>query len=313
MGRGFFIMLSVFVCISLFSSCKVKTPKGILSESNMEKLLYDYHLAQSLAENGDSVEYRLPVYTESVLAKYKLSHDDFERSLKWYSRHADVLYKIYDRINQRLDNEAQIFGVSSNRLLADNYINAATSGDTANIWKGESTGLLLPKIGRNILSFRIMADSIFKPKDKFEWYFNSMFIYQKGKRNAVAVMAVRYENDSITSVQQQVYGNMKNSLVLSSVNLPIKQIEGFIYLEEPIDTPVKFLFLRDIALIRMREKSNKDSVSVSKPDSLVVDTEAEKKRFIDSIQNTAKESDSGDHFRPVTRERAKPHEKLLPR
>ena len=66
MGRGFFIMLSVFVCISLFSSCKVKTPKGILSESNMEKLLYDYHVAQSLAENGDSVEYRLPVYTESV-------------------------------------------------------------------------------------------------------------------------------------------------------------------------------------------------------------------------------------------------------
>ena len=313
MRISFSIMLSIVVCIFMFSSCKVRTPKGILSESRMENFLYDYHMAQSMAERGDSVEYKMSVYTEAVLAKYKLSHDDLERSLKWYSRHADVLYKIYDKINQRLDNEIQVFGASSNRLQAFDYTNSAVSGDTANIWQGKSSCLLLPRIGQNMLSFRILADSICKPKDKFEWSFNSQFVYQSGKKNAVAVIAVRYENDSVTSVQQQVYGNMKNSVVLSSANLPIKQIEGFIYLEEPMNTSAKFLFLRDISLVRIYNKSKKDSVVVSKPDSVAVDKDAESKRFIDSIQNTAKESNQGDHFRSVVRERARPHEKNLPR
>ena len=106
MRTSFIILLSV-VCALCFS-CKVRTPKGIPSESKMENLLYDYHRAQSMADSKDSADYKLRLYTDAVLAKYDLSHDDFDSIMKWYSRHADKLYKVYEKVNQRLDNEAQV-------------------------------------------------------------------------------------------------------------------------------------------------------------------------------------------------------------
>ena len=44
----------VFCCLTLAScvlmGCKPKRPKGILSESKMENVMVDYHLAQGMAE-----------------------------------------------------------------------------------------------------------------------------------------------------------------------------------------------------------------------------------------------------------------------
>lgn len=318
MRTSFIILLSV-VCALCFS-CKVRTPKGIPSESKMENLLYDYHRAQSMADSKDSADYKLCLYTDAVLAKYDLSHDDFDSIMKWYSRHADKLYKVYEKVNQRLDNEAQVYGASPNLRASGKYTNVATTGDTANIWRSATEGLLIPKAGHNIFSFRIVNDSICKPKDKFEWNFNTQFIYQSGRKNAVAVMAVRYENDSVTSVQQQLYGNMDNTLVLSAANLPIKQIEGFIYLEEPLDSKAKLLFLSKFVLVRFHNTEKRDSIIISNTDSTAVKgdsskvmTEKEKQEFIDSIQNTANGDRQGDHFRTAPRRRAMPREKILPR
>ena len=41
------------VCIVVFAvaGCKVKRPGGVIPESEMENLLYDYHLAKSMGDN----------------------------------------------------------------------------------------------------------------------------------------------------------------------------------------------------------------------------------------------------------------------
>ena len=45
-----FIQLATFwASIVFIYSCKPGVPDGVLSESKMEKVLYDYHLAQGMA------------------------------------------------------------------------------------------------------------------------------------------------------------------------------------------------------------------------------------------------------------------------
>ena len=42
-----------FICMFVFAvaGCKVKRPSDVISESKMENLLYDYHVAKSMGDN----------------------------------------------------------------------------------------------------------------------------------------------------------------------------------------------------------------------------------------------------------------------
>ena len=61
--RWFIILLSVFC---LFS-CEVKRPKGVMSDSKMEEVLYDYHIAKAMGEQLPySENYKRVLYIESA-------------------------------------------------------------------------------------------------------------------------------------------------------------------------------------------------------------------------------------------------------
>ena len=86
------------------TSCKVRTPKGIISPDKMENLLYDYHEAQAIAKNTNNKDNNTEIYTEAVLQKYNVSRKEFNNSMEYYSRHADQLYKIYTNLEKRFQN-----------------------------------------------------------------------------------------------------------------------------------------------------------------------------------------------------------------
>jgi len=51
--------------------CKVKRPDDVISESKMENLLYDYHLAKSMGDNLPySENYKKALYLDAVFKKY---------------------------------------------------------------------------------------------------------------------------------------------------------------------------------------------------------------------------------------------------
>ena len=54
MASRLVLLLSIFQFFNFsifFSSCKPSIPGGVISESKMERVLYDYHVAQSIADN----------------------------------------------------------------------------------------------------------------------------------------------------------------------------------------------------------------------------------------------------------------------
>lgn len=259
MARLSFILPALLSSLCL--SCTVRAPRGIPSESEMERLLYDYHLAQSAAGSEDSADYKLRLYTDAVLAKHGMSRNDFDSAMRWYSRHADKLYEVYGSLSRRLSNEAQALGAAPGLSASGRYAGLAPAGDTANIWRGPSGGLLLPYAGCNVFSFQIDNDSVFKPSDKYEWHFNTKFVYQSGRKSAVAALAVRYENDSVTSVQRQIYSDSENMLSLTAADLPVRRIEGFVYLEEELGAEARMLFLSKFVLARFRSQIRRDTAS----------------------------------------------------
>lgn len=46
-----FQLCCICLLVLIVSACKVKRPDSVISESEMENLLYDYHIAKAMGEN----------------------------------------------------------------------------------------------------------------------------------------------------------------------------------------------------------------------------------------------------------------------
>ena len=88
----------------LFSACSNR-PSNVLSESKMEKVLYDVYLAEAEIDNNyaafstDSV--RKQKLLNSVLKKHKITEAALDTSLAWYSGHLESYFKINDAVSKR--------------------------------------------------------------------------------------------------------------------------------------------------------------------------------------------------------------------
>ena len=128
---------SIILCLSalLLSACSVRPPKGVLSQSKMEDVLYDYHLAQSLAQqtSTDSLAHYTMRYRQAVYEKYGIDEATFQRSMEWYARHTDKLSKIYDRLAERYGCTAAILkerspSCGSGRIYDGTFTGTLTDG-----------------------------------------------------------------------------------------------------------------------------------------------------------------------------------------
>lgn len=234
---------------ALLCSCKSEVPKGILDRGEMENLLYDYHLAQSLAKNAkDSVYYRTRVYIEAVYRKYGVDEEGFNRSMEWYTRNSEELFEIYKRIDKRFSEVKSTGGVQGNR-----YATMTEPGDTMNIWKGKDF-YLLTNSWNNHLDFDFPADSLYAPGDRLMWQFDTQWYYRDGSKTAQLVLAVVYDNDSVASVTQSLYGSGEQEVNIRVGDRPVKSVAGLLYLAEPWAEQPKILTVSEPVLVRFRKK-----------------------------------------------------------
>ena len=113
--------------------CKVKRPDDVISESKMENLLYDYHLAKSMGDNLPySENYKKALYLDAVFKKYGTTEAVFDSSLVWYTRNTEVLSKIYEKVSKRL--KAQQNEINHLIALRDNKPKMSESGDSIDVW-----------------------------------------------------------------------------------------------------------------------------------------------------------------------------------
>ena len=80
-----FQLCCICLLVLITSACKVKRPDSVISESQMENLLYDYHIAKAMGENMPGGEnYKL--YLRNMVQQKKFL------TRLWYGIHATQKY-----------------------------------------------------------------------------------------------------------------------------------------------------------------------------------------------------------------------------
>ena len=242
----------------------------------MEDILYDYHVAQSMAKNdpdNSQVDFNRTAYFMGVLKKHQVSEADFDSSLVYYYSHVDHFTGIYDRVNERLSVEAKRLGASVGDI--NRYSQLSQTGDTANIWQGDASVLLIPRPTMNRFDFLVKADSTFQLGDSFIFQFVSEHIWQTGSKDAVVCVRTAYERDSvIQSVAHVTVSGTSQLRIPANRTLKIKELRGFVYLPDANDgaDDRKLMFISQIQLIRFHNKDIQNAYESEQQDSVKKDS-----------------------------------------
>lgn len=244
------------VCFIVVSFYGCNNDEVFIPQDEMEDILYDYHLADAMAReakggyDNNSLEYRA-----AVLKKYGVTQEKFDTSMVYYMRHTDQLHTIYEHVSQRLEDEAHSLG-------ADATGGSLTAmGDSADVWKGETSLVLIPNQPYNLYNYDFKTDSTFHKGDHIVLTFKSDFIFQDGMRDGVAVMAVTFNNDSVVSRVAHMSSSMPLQLEADdNDSLGVKRIKGFFLLAKNNDmnsssTTLQLMAISDIKLLRIHSKS----------------------------------------------------------
>ena len=256
------------------ASCKPTVPSRYIQPADMEDLLYDFHIAQAMAdENGNKSEehhFNQTLYFAAVLEKHGVTKAEFDSSLTYYYIRADRFNEIYKNVAKRLSEDAMELGASEGEV--NRYTKLNNNGDTADVWTGPSSVMLLPYPPYHKVTFVQKADTSFRKGDAFMFIVNTDFIFQSGSRNGQACIAIKYDNDTIVSRSMSLTVSGINQVRLSEiVGRKAKEIRGFFYLtpEKEETTTLKLMVVNNIQLIKFRKKATNyeqknDSIGLKK-------------------------------------------------
>ena len=194
--------MSLLFISLLLSSCKPQLPAGVLSEGKMERVLYDYHIAQVIAESDSYSEQPLDVrryeLQQAVLRKHGITQAEFDSSMVFYCSDIPRLNAIYNRVAQRFEREAEALGAVLD--AADLYARLTADGDTANVWGVREVFAVRNRLGENLHAWRMVCDSTWLEGDDLLWRFQTHTFSREGYYQSIyAILVITYTNDSVRS------------------------------------------------------------------------------------------------------------------
>lgn len=247
MQKKYFLILLVITTLML-ASCKPRPPKGVLSAGKLEKVLYDYHLAQAMAQqsHSDSIDYNMRRYQDAVFRKHNIDVETFNHTMEWYERHTDRLEAIYKNLAERFGEGNSDF---NNLSLANNSL----SGDTLSLWHGVNFVILNSQTASHY-AFTEKADTAVQQGDLIQWIFFADWHYHDGQREATALLSIRYEGDSVATMQSAIVGQGRQMVAMRVGKRKVLRIEGFVYQHSPWSSRPRIITLSMPQLLRIRRQ-----------------------------------------------------------
>ena len=247
------------LAILLLAACKPTVPSQVIQPDDMEEVLYDYYLSNGMAitpgEEGGN--YTREYYHRLALKKHGYTQADFDTSMVWYYNHLEDLFRIYERVQHRLGEDALAQGTSIREL--QQFTTYSLSGDTTDVWEGKRFLLLYPQAPFHVYQFRQRADSSYHAGDSFLMAFGTTFLVQSGMRNAQVYLSLTYDNDTIITREYGVPPSGKGVVRIPEEDHRLKELRGYIIMnrrdDKRMDNEVCMLFLDRIHLLRIRKKN----------------------------------------------------------
>ena len=244
----------LILLVLVLVSCKPTVPSDYIQPGDMEDLLYDYHIAMSMAAIKNATPTEQEAYKLAVFKRHDVSESEFSKSLQYYMRHTERLKKMYENIDERLQKEARAQGASASDF--SQYGEASLKGDTTNVWNKARAVILMPQSPDNYRYFEIQTDTTYHKGDQLTLEFDPQFIVQDGTREGVAVFSVTFGNDSVATETIRIYNEDHQVLsIRDNAHVGIKRVRGYFYMPQPQEASSTFrlLAVTNIKLIRMHK------------------------------------------------------------
>lgn len=226
----------------------------------MEDILYDYHLSRTMTDqlpsDDGTREYKETMLMHAMLKKHGVTEAEFDTSLVYYYSHVDKFAKIYQKVTKRLNDDAMELGASVGEL--GKITSFSLTGDTANVWNDASSVFLMPKPAYNRVSYELKADTAFRKGDSFQFSMMASYLYKSGMKDALVHVAIRYDNDSISTHYVHCTASGLTTLrIPANEEQKVKDVRTFIYLTPSNDDGTNnLLFINQIQLFRFHKTSD---------------------------------------------------------
>ena len=275
--RSSILLFALFLALS---GCKPPLPSGVLSNRKMELVLYDFHVAQGMAEHvpresGQDYETMRYELHQAVFRKHGITQQDFDRSMTFYLSDMDRLYTIYNHVTQRLEREADALGIAAGPR--DLYAQLSNQGDTANVWADRPLIILRNRPLVNFQLWSLKCDSTWLPGDDLMWRFELRNIQLNYVRtNLYADLVIVYDNDSVRSRLTSVSDHKDIEIrVDNPERWTPRSVSGHLYAELSDDPQKERIFIIHAPSLIRFHKPQVDSTLVDSTlpsDSLAADS-----------------------------------------
>lgn len=295
----FFVLCSSIIAMTMvLSSCKPALPPDVLTESELEAVLYDFHIAQGMVETQPStggyqdMEARRYELHQAVFRKHDITQAQFDTTMVFYCSDLERLNRVYKHLALRMEREAEALGAAT--ASPDAYANLAAEGDTANVWAGKLVFALRNRLQENLQSWQQPCDSTWLPGDDILWRYSPSLYAKEESYQFYSTIVVTYTNDSVRArTQTGTFRSVSELRINDKEGWTPRSISGYFYIPVSTDPQQsKLIVICNPALIRFHksqawrdEKAGKTQPGVA--DSLQVKA--------DSLASTPSALDSAQH------------------
>lgn len=252
-------IVSICLVMILLAVACSKTPKGILSEKEMQRVQTDMMLADALIGMNHK-EYandtaKIALY-ESVFRKHNITQQMYDSSLVWYGKNLDIYMKMYERITEDLNTRIHDLGdVQATATVS-------TRNDSVDIWPRRTYLTFYPQSVFNGTTFDLQPDRNYPSGSTFVLGMR-VWGLKEGMEFYPEIRLTAEHRDTTVHVTQKITQDGYSQTVLKT--LPTRQIRrvyGSIWLNS-VDSSYHKIYIDSLNLMRYNYGTTFDEIKLS--------------------------------------------------
>lgn len=206
-------VLFLVLALAVMSAGCQKRPKGVLSDSQMQKLMVDLALADAYEHSAssshlpDSIKNQIG---EAVLKKHGVDRATLDSTFSWYAVNLDDYMRLYAGVEKELTNRLKKAGASESSTLQNN------------IWALPAHIQLVRNSAQKSLTFQLPGGMI-EGGEELVWKMKT-----RGTSNLALLLGIDYSNGMSSFVRRDFPGNRIELSVIADTIFKPTRIYGYI-------------------------------------------------------------------------------------
>lgn len=256
MKRNSRIQLLLLLSLAfVLTGCRVRRPSDVMSPKEMERILYDYHLAQAEIMNlPRDQRYKRDAYLNWVFQKNNITREEFETSLVWYTRYPKEMAEVYKKMNLRIADDYQYAADMVARAKKGSV--DVLPGDSIDLWYMDRLQVMNTSDYMNRVLFAITADTTFHKGDTITMSFLPAFVRSNPQVPSMAYVNLYLQyNDSVSTADTIIAddGPVELTLILDR-KIKMSRLNGSIIYMDSTDNRSSALLMSGLKLMRYHER-----------------------------------------------------------